>query len=279
MTEEILQPEQAHGKGLLRNRIYTVIFEADTLAGKLFDLGLIISIALSVSAVMLKTVQSLPIALAETLTGIEWFFTILFTIEYCFRIYCVKKPLSYATSFYGAVDLLSFLPTYISIALPGGQYFMVIRTLRVLRIFRVLKLAQYLTEARILVTAVQQSKRKIIVFLLFVLTLVTILGSAMFVIEGDENGFTDIPTSIYWAIVTMTTVGYGDISPQTPLGKALAAAVMIIGYAIIAIPTGIVTAQFLTKNKDKITTQTCQHCLKEGHDSDASFCKFCGEKL
>jgi voltage-gated potassium channel len=209
----------------------------------------------------------------------EWFFTILFTIEYLLRLVSVGRPLAYATSFFGVVDLLAILPTYLSILIPGAQYLLVIRILRVLRIFRILKLVQYLGEARMLTQALRASRRKITVFLFVVLTLVTIFGSLIYLIEDPKDGFTSIPKSIYWSIVTLTTVGYGDMSPQTGLGQLLSALIMIIGYGIIAVPTGIVTVELAQAFKRQISTQACPECSAEGHDIDAKFCKYCGSGL
>jgi voltage-gated potassium channel len=263
----------------LRARLHEIIFEADTPAGKLFDVLLIGSIIVSVSMVMLDSVNSIQARYGRLLYLGEWLFTILFTIEYFLRLYCVRRPMAYATSFFGLVDLLAVLPTYLSIFFPGTQYLLVIRILRVLRIFRVLKLVQYLGEARLLSHALRASRRKIIVFLFVVLTLVVIFGSLMYLIEDPESGFTSIPQSIYWTIVTLTTVGYGDISPQTGVGQTIAAMIMIIGYGIIAVPTGIVTAELSVVYKKSVSTQACPECSAEGHDSDAKFCKFCGSRL
>jgi voltage-gated potassium channel len=263
----------------LRAKLHEIIFEADTPAGKLFDVLLIVSIILSVVMVMLDSVGSIQTAYGRLLYIGEWFFTILFTIEYCLRLFSVGKPTAYATSFFGVIDLLAVLPTYLSIFFPGTQYFLVIRILRVLRIFRVLKLVQYLGEARMLSQAFRASRRKITVFLTVVLTLVVIFGSLMYLIEDPDSGFTSIPQSIYWTIVTLTTVGYGDISPQTAVGQTIAAIIMIIGYGIIAVPTGIVTAELSQAYKKSISTQSCPECSAEGHDRDAVFCKFCGSQL
>jgi len=262
-----------------RQKLHEVIFEADTPAGKLFDVILIICIVLSVIMVMLDSVGSIRYSYGNFLYLSEWFFTFLFTIEYFLRLSCVGRPVKYATSFFGIVDLLAILPTYFSIFIPGSQYMLVIRVLRVLRIFRVLKLVQYLTEARVLMQALRASLRKIIVFLFVVLVLVIIFGSMMYFIEGGENGFTSIPRSIYWAIVTLTTVGYGDISPKTNIGQTLAALIMIIGYGIIAIPTGIVTSEITMAARKRVSTQACRVCSAEGHDVDAKCCKYCGAKL
>jgi voltage-gated potassium channel len=262
-----------------RTILHEVIFEADTAAGKGFDILLIVSILLSVAAVMLDSMGGVSTQHGQWLYGIEWFFTILFTIEYLLRILCVGRPLKYATSFYGVVDLLAIIPTYLSMLLPGTQYLLVIRILRILRIFRILKLVPYISEAHLLMKALRASSRKITVFLYTVLTLVVIFGSLMYVIEGGASGFTSIPRSIYWAIVTLTTVGYGDISPQTGLGQAVASIVMIFGYGIIAVPTGIVTFEMSHAFSGKVSTQACLECSAEGHDSDARHCKFCGAKL
>ncbi|WMW21735.1 ion transporter [Methanolobus mangrovi] len=266
-----------------RSRIYDIIFEADTPAGKYFDILLIISILLSVLAVMLDSVKSFRIEHGELLYNIEWFFTILFTIEYSLRLICVKSKLRYSTSLFGIVDLLAIVPTYLSLFLPGSQFLLVIRILRVLRIFRILKLVKYLNEAELLIDALKASSRKITVFLFTVLTLVVILGSLMYLIEGEENGFTSIPISIHWAIVTLTTVGYGDIVPKTPLGIGLASVVMIMGYSIIAVPTGIVTAEMSLASLDARDKERnriiCDNCRNNNNDADALFCKHCGTKL
>ena len=232
-------------------RLHEIIFEADTPAGKLFDVVLMWSIILSVVAVMLDSVTAVRVQYGWLLYAIEWFFTILFTVEYALRLISVGRPLKYATSFFGIVDLLAIIPTYLSLIIPGSQYLLVVRILRVLRVFRVLKLAHYLGEANLLMQALSASYRKISVFLFTVLTLVIIFGSLMYLIEGQENGFTSIPRGVYWAIVTLTTVGYGDISPQTALGQTLAALIMILGYGIIAVPTGIVTVEMSNISKKK----------------------------
>ncbi len=262
-----------------REQLHELIFEADTPAGKWFDILLIISIILSVLAVMLDSVAAISGQYGNQLYAIEWFFTLLFTIEYLLRLISVGRPVKYATSFFGVVDLLAVIPTYISLFFPGTEYLLVIRILRILRVFRILKLVQYIIEANLLLQALRASLRKITVFLFTVLTLVIVFGAFMYVLEGEKNGFTSIPRSIYWAIVTMTTVGYGDISPKTSLGQAVAAVIMVIGYGIIAVPTGIVTAELTKTPKSKVSTQACRECSAEGHETDAVFCKFCGEKL
>lgn len=262
-----------------RKVLHEVIFEADTPAGKWFDVILIISIVLSVIVVMLDSISAIRSVHGNVLYFIEWFFTILFTIEYIFRLISVGKPLRYATSFFGVIDLLAILPTYLDLVIPGSHYLTVIRVLRVLRIFRVLKLVQYLAEAKLLMQALRASRKKITVFLFAVLTMVVILGSLIYIIEGEKHGFTSIPRSIYWAIVTLTTVGYGDISPRTGAGQALAAVIMILGYSIIAVPTGIMSVEIARAKEHQITTQACPECSAEGHDSDAVFCKYCGARL
>jgi voltage-gated potassium channel len=263
-----------------RSRLHEIIFEADTPLGKAFDIGLILCIIMSVVAVMLDSVGAIRIKHGELLYAVEWGFTILFTIEYLLRLMCIGRPWKYATSFFGIVDLLAIIPTYLSLILPGSHYLLVIRILRVLRIFRVLKIVQYLSEANLLLTALKASRRKITVFLFAVLTLVIVFGSLMYVIEDESNGFTSIPRSMYWAIVTLTTVGYGDISPKTGLGQAIAAVVMILGYSIIAVPTGIVTVELSQAFAGKkVSTQACPQCSCEGHAVDAVHCKACGAKL
>lgn len=256
-----------------------VIFGSDTLPGRLFDLVLILSIALSVLAVMLDSVSEIKQAYGQELYAIEWFFTILFTIEYFLRIFAVRYPLYYVTSFFGVVDLLAIAPTYLSLLIPGSQYLLVIRLLRVLRIFRVLKLAKYLGEANMLMSALAASRRKIAVFLFTVMTIVIVVGSLMYLVEGEENGFTSIPRSVYWAIVTITTVGYGDISPRTGLGQMLASLLMILGYGIIAVPTGIVTVEIARASDERYEMRVCPGCDATGHDSNAIHCKYCGAKL
>jgi voltage-gated potassium channel len=210
---------------------------------------------------------------------VEWFFTVLFTAEYILRLLCVRQPLRYAVSFFGIVDLLAVVPTYLSLFVSGTQSLLVIRALRLLRVFRVLKLAHFVGEAAILRAAIHASMRKILVFLGTVLTLMVIVGTLMYLIEGEQSGFTSIPQGVYWAVVTMTTVGYGDIAPQTALGKILASIVMIVGYGIIAVPTGIVTVELADVRKRAISTQACPDCGADGHDPDARFCKFCGARL
>jgi voltage-gated potassium channel len=262
-----------------RQHLYEVIFEAETPGGKAFDVALLVAIVLSVLAVLLESVASIQAEYGGALRSFEWLITALFTAEYLLRLYCVERPARYARSFFGVVDLLAILPTFLSLFVAGAQSMLVIRGLRLLRVFRVLKLVHFVGEARMLRAALRASFRKIIVFLGAVLITVVIVGSMMYLIEGEASGFTSIPEAIYWSIVTMTTVGYGDISPVTPLGKFLAAAMMIMGYGIIAVPTGIVTVEIAGAQKRLVSTQVCPHCLSEGHDVDAVFCKFCGARL
>ena len=263
----------------LRERLHEIIFGADTPAGRAFDVGLMMLIIASVLAVMLESVNWIQDEYGPWLRAFEWLVTVTFTIEYILRLYCVDKPWRYAHSFFGIVDLLAILPTYLSLLFPGAQSLLVIRGLRLLRVFRVLKLAHFVGEASQLRVALQASLRKIIVFLGAVLAIVVIVGSMMYLIEGEEHGFSNIPLSIYWAIVTMTTVGYGDMSPETPLGKALAAVIMILGYGIIAVPTGIVSVELAGVTRKRITTQACPECGASGHDGDAVHCKYCGAKI
>jgi voltage-gated potassium channel len=272
-------PEAVEPEVAWKQKIFEIIFEADTPNGKLFDVVLIGSIILSVLVVMLDSVTFIEQDYGTVLYVLEWVFTILFSIEYVLRIICVRNKAKYIFSFYGIIDLLSIIPTYLSIIIPGSQYFLVIRSLRILRIFRVLKLVQYIDEVNLLKQALKSSARKILVFLAAVLMTVTIMGSMLYVIEGAENGFTSIPRSIYWAIVTITTVGFGDIAPQTGLGQMLAAIVMIMGYGIIAVPTGIVTYDMTQSMKVKIDDRECPSCDKEGHDKVADYCKYCGTAL
>jgi len=261
-----------------QRRLHEIIFEADTPGGKAFDLALLLSILLSVEAVILESVEGIRLRHGTLLRATEWFFTILFTVEYILRLICIGRPARYAVSFFGIVDLLALIPTYLSLVIAGSQSLIVIRALRLMRVFRVLKLAHFVGEARMLRTAVHASVRKITVFLLFVLTIMLIVGSVMYLVEGEKSGFDSIPQGIYWAIVTMTTVGYGDIAPVTWTGKLLASVVMILGYGIIAVPTGIVTVE-LAGVRGRVTTQSCPHCASEGHDPDARFCKHCGTSL
>ena len=261
-----------------RNKLYEIIFEADTPAGKWFDIVLLWAILISVLVVFLESISELRISYGEVFFYLEWFFTILFSVEYIFRIISTKKPIGYIFSFYGVIDVLAILPTYLSLVITGSQYLLVIRILRLLRVFRILKLTHMIRQATILRKALIASRGKIAVFLFAVLSLIVIIGAVMYVIEGPENGFTSIPFSMYWAIVTMTTVGYGDISPQTTIGQIFASIVMIMGYAIIAVPTGIVSVEIAEVTK-KTSAQVCPGCFKEGHDFDAIHCKYCGSSI
>jgi len=262
-----------------RERLREIIFEADTPLGRAFDVALLWGIAISVGIVMLESVSEIRQDHGTALRLAEWFFTALFTVEYALRLYVAPRKFAYARSFFGIVDLLAIVPTYLSLFVPGSQSLLTIRALRLLRIFRVLKLAHYLGEANVLTTALAASRRKVAVFMGTVLVLVVILGSAMYLIEGAESGFTSIPRGVYWAIVTLTTVGYGDITPITVPGQLLASLVMILGYGIIAVPTGIVTAELVDAAKRPVTTRTCMSCLSEGHLPGVRFCRDCGQPL
>jgi voltage-gated potassium channel len=263
-----------------RDKLHRVIYESDTAAGKLFDVVLLFLIFASILVVMIDSVESIRVRHGELLRVIEWAFTIVFTIEYILRIISIRRPLEYMTSFLGVIDLLAIIPSYLSIFFAGSQYLVVLRALRLLRIFRIFKLTHYLSEMHFLRAAIKGSLRKISIFMFVVLSTVTILGSLMYLIENRQNGFSSIPDSIYWAIVTITTVGYGDIAPVTSLGKFVASLIMLLGYGIIAVPTGIVTTEMAlaAKNK-KQSNQACPSCGVEGHDEDARFCKHCGVKL
>jgi len=264
-----------------RSELHEIIFEADTFWGRAFDFVLFACIGLSVLVVLLESISEIRLEYGVELRAAEWLFTILFTVEYALRLATVHRPMRYALSFYGIIDLLAIVPTYLSLLVAGTHALIVIRALRLLRVFRVLKLGRFVGEATLLKVALRASSRKILVFLGTVLTLALIVGSGMYLIEGEENGFTSIPVSIYWTIVTMTTVGYGDITPQTVAGKMLASVVMIIGYGIIAVPTGIVSVELAQAQRRGlvVSTQACPSCSAEGHDADAEFCKYCGAKL
>ncbi len=263
----------------IQHKLHEVIFEADTFWGKLFDLVLIAAILLSVLVVMLESVESIKVDYGEVFTLLEWIFTGLFTAEYIARIISLKKPIHYVKSFYGIIDLLAFLPMYFSFLIAGTPALIVFRTMRLLRIFRILKLVRYLSEANKLIIALKASMPKITVFIVSMVCITLLIGTFMYLIEGGEHGFDSIPRSIYWAIVTMTTVGYGDIAPVTVMGQTLASFVMILGYGIIAVPTGIVTSEIQNARFKSVSRQACPSCSKEGHDEDAIHCKFCGEKL
>lgn len=281
----INKPQQAKfnvGKPLSpwREALNQVIFGSETRLGKAFDVILIISIICSVTAVMLGSVNRIQIQYTEVLFYSEWFFTLLFTLEYALRLVSVRRPLLYARSFFGIVDFLSVIPTYLSFLFPSIKYMLVIRILRLLRVFRILKLSLYMGEAQTLMSALSRSWRKILVFLHTILTIVVVFGALMYVVEGSEAGFTSIPKSVYWAIVTLTTVGYGDIAPQTPLGQLIAAFIMVMGYGIIAVPTGIYSAELIKSYRpEKIRNDACPDCGETGHDFDAEYCKHCGHLL
>lgn len=265
----------------LRKKIFVTIFGTDTPAGRTFDVILLWMIILSVTVVILESVASMRLAYHDYFVTAEWIFTIAFSLEYLLRIYSSPNPIKYITSFYGVIDLLAILPTYLGLFFEQYTFLLIIRALRLLRMFRVLKLARYVKEAAVLARALQLSKHKIVVFFGAVLTLVLILGSLLYLIEGEENGFTSIPQSVYWAIVTITTVGYGDIAPVTVMGKILASIAMLTGYSIIAVPTGIISVEIgkAVKSEKKTKTKVCANCKLGSHDPDASFCKVCGNKL
>ena len=268
----------------LRSTIHEIIFEAETPAGKAFDIALLVMILLSVLVVSLESIESYSLRFGRLFFYLEWGLTILFTLEYLLRIFSVRRPWGYILSFFGIVDLLSILPTFLSLFISGSQYLITIRALRLLRIFRVFKLGNYLAQSQILLSALRASRIKIVVFLGAVLASVVIIGSLMYLVEGGANsGFNSIPESIYWAIVTITTVGYGDIAPQTVVGQFTASLLMLMGYAIIAVPTGIVTSEMVKKEesnkKNQVRVLECPECLTTDHESDASYCKKCGAKI
>ncbi|MDN3667111.1 ion transporter [Algibacter miyuki] len=270
-------PNKKHWKA----RLHEIIYEADTREGKLFDVILLVVIIASIILVMLESVKTIDSRFHKIIDICEWIVTILFTIEYVARIITVKKPLHYITSFYGIIDLLSTIPKYLSLIFAGTHALVALRALRLLRVFRILKLARFMGASNNLMSAIRASRAKISVFLFAVIIISIILGTIMYLVEGEDNGFTNIPKSVYWCIVTLTTVGYGDIAPQTPVGQFIASIVMIIGYGIIAVPTGIVTSE-LTKASEQKTptnTQACRNCAAEGHKNNAEFCYNCGQTL
>ncbi len=263
-----------------REHLYTIIFEADTDAGRRFDTALLIIIVLSVATVIVDSVGTVRARDFLILNALEWLFTALFTIEYVVRLMCVKRPLRYALSLFGIIDLISILPTYLAILLPELHFLIDVRLLRMLRVFRVMKLPRYFDESQVLLQALRNSRHKIMVFLGVVLIMSVILGTIMYVIEGPENGFTSIPIGMYWSIVTLTTTGYGDIHPKTPMGQLITSCAMLLGYGIIALPTGIVGVELaMTMMKGTPTTRTCTNCITEGHEADSLYCKHCGEQL
>ena len=261
-----------------KHRLYLIIFESGTRGGKIFDVCLLIAIGLSVTVVMLESVESIRSAYPILIQSVEWFFTILFSLEYIARLLCVRRPLRYAWSFYGIIDLFAFLPTYIGLFIPTADYLMTIRVLRLMRIFRVLKLAEFMQASETLRTALYASRRKIAVFLLFVIAVVLIMGTVMYLVEGEKNGFNSIPRGVYWAIVTLTTVGYGDITPHTVLGRILACLIMIMGYGLIAVPTGIFSLELHQAVQAK-EARTCGNCQTIEADREARFCRRCGKPL
>ena len=266
-----------------RQRLYVVIFQSDTLAGRRFDSALLVFILASLLVAFLDSVERIHQQFGTLLSAIEWFISGLFLIEYALRLYCSPKPLRYALSFYGLIDLLAVLPGFIALFYPDAQYLLVVRVVRLLRVFRILKLRQYLRQADFLLTALRGSRQKITVFFVSVMSLVTVFGSLMYVVEGPQHGFTSIPRGIYWAIVTLTTVGFGDITPKTPLGQAIASLVMLTGYSIIAVPTGIFSAELHNamreeRGPDKLE-RACPSCAKGVHEAQAAFCSRCGNPL
>ncbi len=264
-----------------RRRLYEIIFEADTPSGKGFDVALIVVILLSVAAVLADSVARLARGHEAVLNAAEWLFTILFTIEYGARLLCVRRPMRYATSFFGVVDLIAILPTYLAILFPDAHLLIDVRILRLLRVFRIFKLTAYIDEFRMLGGAMAASRRKILVFLSVVVMIVLIVGTLMYVIEGPDNGFTSIPMGVYWAITTMTTVGYGDMVPHTDMGRTLASIMMLMGWGILAVPTGIVTAEMTAQRFQSHLPRDrrCPACLTDNHQSDALFCRQCGVRL
>lgn len=274
--------QEALGKPLAgwRLRLYTVIFEADTRAGRLFDQWLIAVILASVAVVVADSVQGVGPTYRTVFAWLEWIFTIAFTLEYVARLLCVRHPWRYAFSFYGVIDLLALLPTYVALLVPEIHALIDVRVLRLLRVFRIFKLTAYVSEYQSLSRALKASRRKILVFISAVLMIVLVIGTLMYVVEGPANGFTSIPTSVYWAITTMTTVGFGDITPKTDLGRLISSAMMLLGWGTLAVPTGIVTAEMTARRlAPEPTTRTCQECLTEGHLPEANFCLHCGAQL
>jgi voltage-gated potassium channel len=271
--------QQISEESVLKHQLRTIIFGTDTPLGKAFDIGLMVSIVLSILLICLDTIDNLHADYGQFFLWGEWFFTILFTIEYILRLYCSQNRLLYARSFFGVVDLLSILPTYLALIFPGANFALALRVLRLFRVFRVLKLLRFLADGNLLLKAMMQSSRKVFVFFFSVSLIILVLSVIMYVVEGPNNGFSSIPKSIYWTIVTITTVGYGDITPQTPLGQGIAAITMLIGYSIIAIPTGILTAEISNEIVRVRDLRKCSNCGKKGHDSDAQFCNHCGSEL
>ena len=261
-------------------RLHEVVYESETREGKAFDIALLICIVISILVVMLDSVSTLHDQFGLQFYIMEWIFTGIFTVEYILRLICIRRPLKYVFSVLGLIDLLAIIPSYLSMFLAGSESLLVFRALRLLRIFRIFRLVHFLSEMRFLSVALKNSLRKISIFILFVITMVVILGSVIYLVEGRTNGFTSIPQSVYWAIVTITTVGYGDIAPVTPLGKFIASFIMLLGYGILAVPTGIVTTEMALAVKSRRQgNMACPSCGREGHDEDANYCKYCSEKL
>lgn len=272
---EFGQPE-----GGVRARLYAVIFESDTRAGRAFDLSLIAAIVLSITIVVLSSVADIAARYGQWLGALEWFFTLLFSAEYVARLCCVRRPLRYAKSFFGLIDLLAVLPTYAALFLPGAHVLLDVRILRLLRMFRILKLTSYMHEYSMLGNALLASRRKILIFLSVVMMIVFLLGTVMYVVEGPGNGFSSIPTSVYWAISTVTTVGFGDIAPKSDIGRAIASLMMLLGWGILAVPTGIISSEMAAQRRPgELTWRRCGACLTEGHEASALFCKHCGAAL
>ncbi|WP_340122761.1 ion transporter [Methylobacter svalbardensis] len=265
-----------------RHTLYQIIYQANTPAGKGFDIALMILILISVLTITLDSVADISQRYGEQLATAEWVFTTLFTVEYILRIFCIHRPIKYIISFYGLIDLLAIVPSYLGIFISDSHYLQVIRILRVLRIFRVLKLVRFINQSNLLINALMASRLKITIFMFTISTLLVIFGSAMYLIEGPEHGFANIPVSIYWAVVTLTTVGFGDITPQTDLGRAISAVVMISGYTIIAVPTGIFTAELsqeMKRQNTRVDERVCSKCRKIGHEMEANYCRICGTEL
>lgn len=266
-------------KKTLKEKLFIIIFEADTRAGQLFDKTLIFLILLSLVVVVVDSIESFSSEFHFSLTVLEWIFTLIFSLEYIARVYCAKNRMQYIKSFYGIIDLVAILPTYLAMLFPELHALIDVRVLRLIRIFRIFKLTEYVTEYVHLGAALAASRRKIFVFLSGVLMIVMVLGTLMYVVEGPANGFTSIPTSIYWAISTMTTVGFGDITPKTDLGRFITSIMMLMGWGTLAVPTGIVTAELASSRTEQVTTRTCKECMSEGHGATDQYCRHCGAKL
>lgn len=269
-----------HPKGSLKHKLHEIIFEAGTPKGKLFDIVLLFLILLSVIVVMLETVSSINDLNSGLFNVLEWMMTILFTIEYGLRMYTVKRPSKYVFSFYGIIDLLAILPTYLSLLHPGAEILAVIRALRLLRLFKIMEMSSFTYQSRVIMLAMRSSMTKITVFIFFILIVVTIFGTIIYFVESGVNEKMDsIPRSLYYSIATISTVGYGDIVPVTPIGQFLSSLLMVLGYGVIAVPTGIVTSELLNRAKTDMSSEACENCSREGHDDDAVHCKYCGDKL